>query len=67
MARNVKTRHVRVDKELIDEWKVRFPGVPYSSIVRLSYQTSALKIEGFLKQKDVKNKLGRFLYGNAWK
>jgi len=67
MARNVKTKHVRVDTELLDEWRKRFPGVPFSSLVRISYHTSALKIEGILKEKDVKNKLGRFLYGKSWK
>ncbi len=65
--RYLKTTLVRVDRDLLSEWKLRFPGVPYSNIIKMSYNTSALKLDGILREKNFKDKLGKAIYGNIWK
>ena len=56
MARNKKTTHVRIEKEILQDFKREMPGVTYTDIVRMSWQN----------YKAI-NKMGRFIYGNIWK
>lgn len=50
-----KTQNVRVPKDICDELKLKFPGVPLSSLFTTAYHTSALKWEAKLR-KNVKKK-----------
>lgn len=61
------TRIIRAYEDDVSRWRVQFPGIKSADFLRMMYNTSLLKTEGMLKEKDFKNKLGRFLYGNLWK
>lgn len=58
-----KTTHVRIDKDFEKELKLKFPNIPIGHTLRLSYDTSLLKLEGKLQEKQFKKKIGGFLYG----
>ena len=62
-----KTVQVRINKELRDTLHKRFPDVSTADIIQMMYNTSALRLEGVLKEKNVKNKMGKFIFGKQWK
>jgi len=43
------TTHWRMPKEIASELKIKFPGMSQSQLIRIMYQTSALKIEARLR------------------
>lgn len=50
-----KTIKVRIYKSMKEELTEKFPGVCSADLLRICYQTSALKIEGMLRpQKKIK-------------
>jgi len=66
--RDKKTTHVRINKKFAQELRTRFPDVPIGTTLKLGYDTSLLKLDDRLKEKDFKNKMGGFIYGKkGWK
>ena len=61
-----KTVLIRINRELKETLNKRFPNIPTAELMQVMYNTSALRLEGVLKEKDVKNKVGQFLYGKRW-
>lgn len=61
--KKIGTTHVRIRKDLFNELKTKFPNIPIGDTLRMSYDTSLLKVEGKLEQKKFKEKIGGFLYG----
>ena len=62
------TTHWRIHKSLANTLKRRFPAVPQAALLEMMYKTSAIRLEGVLKEKDATNKVGKFLYGKKiWK
>tara|TARA_R100001530_G_scaffold136110_3_gene115307 strand:- start:741 stop:914 length:174 start_codon:yes stop_codon:yes gene_type:complete len=45
------TTHWRMPKEIANELRMKFPGMSQSQLIRVMYQTSALKIEAKLRAK----------------
>jgi hypothetical protein len=48
------TKLVRAPKKITEEWDRKFPDVSYSNLIQISYETSLLKMEGFLKRKRIR-------------
>lgn len=46
-----RTTHVRVARDLVDEWNRIFPGVSHGELIKISYNTSALKLESGLRKR----------------
>lgn len=55
-----KTKLVRVSKKLDDELNLKFPGVRKSDLFDIMYNTSALKLESWLRNGKKKKKNGLF-------
>ena len=55
MSRNKET-HVRINKRLRDELKLKFPHNKMSELIQVMYDTSLLKIEGKLRKRRKKKK-----------
>lgn len=51
-----KTTHVRVNRKLLNELRMKFPGVRTSELFQMAYDTSLLKLEGKLRGKKKKQK-----------
>lgn len=47
--KNLGTTHWRMPKEIASELKLKFPGMSQSQLIRIMYQTSALKLEARLR------------------
>lgn len=60
---NMDTKLVRVDKGVWNRVEQILPLESNPARSRLLYNTSLIKLEGKLKDKDFKDNLGRFLYG----
>lgn len=56
MMRIRKTTHIRVDRDIVNDFHVVMPGVKHSDIIRMAW----------LNYKAVQ-KAGRFVYGKVWK
>jgi hypothetical protein len=67
MNTSKKTIKVRAPKEIMNELRVKFPGVTDSNLIRMTYNTSLLKAEVKLEQMNFKDNFGKALYGNAWR
>lgn len=51
-----KTVHVRIYKDTRDELMMKFPKTAMCDLVDIAYNSSALKLESFLRKKNVKEK-----------
>lgn len=52
----------------MQDLRMQYPKTKDADLIRMTYNTSLLKVETNLGKKDVKNKLGNFIYGkNIWK
>ena len=49
-----RTTQVKVDKELVDNLKLNFPKTPMRHLFNVMYNTSALRIEVALRNKQKK-------------
>lgn len=64
-----RTIQVRVDKELWERLKKIYPNESNPKLSRIlgnKFNMKMLSADKKLKDKDFKDKMGRFLYGNAW-
>lgn len=49
-----KTVLVRCPKDIHDEWKLKFPGLESSAMIRFMWNSSLLKLESRLREKKIK-------------
>lgn len=63
-----KTDLMRVRRETKRKLRKALPGLSDADRIDLTFNTSAVRMEGILKDKDFANKLGTFIYGKkVWK
>lgn len=52
----IKTKAIRAPRDLVELWRVRFPGVKDADMVRIMWNTSLIKMEAKLREPNVKQK-----------
>lgn len=61
------TIHVRAPKDIINELRLRFPGMTDENRIRVMYHSSAIRAEAGLRKANFKDKLGKALWGkHVW-
>jgi len=61
------TIRIRVPSDVMTDLRMKYPKIADADLIRMTYNTSLLKMEVGLQKKDFKNNMGKFLYGDMWK